>query len=40
MIFPRHRNRAVRALTIAPNQPSAILGGDGNQMLFMARPGG
>jgi len=31
---------AVQALATAPNQPSAILGGDGNQMLFMARPGG
>lgn len=31
---------AVQALTTTPNQPSAILGGDGNQMLFMARPGG
>ncbi|HEY4246971.1 MAG TPA: mechanosensitive ion channel domain-containing protein [Lacunisphaera sp.] len=31
---------AVQPLTTTPNQPSAILGGDGNQMLFMARPGG
>ena len=30
----------VQSLTTSPNQPSAILGGDGNQMLFMARPSG